>query len=155
LEVLVVVTVVIAAAMMAKSYFRTDTEQMDLWKKSAENQNELLNKALKDKDIGSYREMLDPDITRFYPKLPYRADGAKSVAELTKGQLESNEGAPEPMLSKKVQSYNNCIIFTYTFIMKGKQAEKPFDFTGKATRVWARGKGGRWFLAHEHISFNA
>jgi ketosteroid isomerase-like protein len=152
---LVVITVVISAAMLARTYFRTDTEQQDLWKKSAEHQNDSLNKALKEKDINAFRDMLDPDITRFYPKLPYRADGVKSVADLMKTQLEGNEGAPEPALSKKVQSYQNCIIMTYTFIMKGKQADKPFDFTGKATRVWARGKGGRWFLAHEHISFNS
>jgi len=99
--------------------------------------------------------MLDPEATRFLPKLPYRADGAKLVGDLMKEQLAGTEGGPGQMYSKKVQSYQNCVLITYTFIMKGKQGEKSFDYTGKATRLWARGKGGRWFLAHEHVSFNS
>jgi ketosteroid isomerase-like protein len=154
LEILVVITIVIGAAMMARTYFRTDTEQQDIWKKSAENQNEALNRVLKDKDISAFKEMLDPEVTRFYAKLPFRADGAKAVAEMMKSQLESNEGPPEPVMYKKVQSYMNCIIITYAFLMKVTKDGKPADVTGKTTRVWSRGKGGRWFLAHEHISFN-
>jgi len=153
-EFLVVIIVVAAAVMIARTYFRTDKEQEDLWKKSAENQNDQLNKALKDKDMAAFKDMLDPDVTRFYPKLPYRADGPKLVADLMKGQLEGNEGPPAPMYSKKVQSYQNCIVITYSFMMKGIVNDKPADLTGKTTRVWARGKGGKWMLAHEHISLN-
>jgi ketosteroid isomerase-like protein len=154
LQLLVVITVVIAAAMMARTYFRTDTEQTELWKKSAENQNDTLNKVLKDKDMAAFREMLDPDATRFYAKLPYRADGAKAVSEMMRGQLENNEGPPDPMMYKKVQSYLNCVIISYAFLTKVKKDGKDVEVNGKATRVWSRGKGGRWFLAHEHVSYN-
>jgi len=154
LQALVVITIVIAAAMMARTYFRTDTEQQDLWKKSAENQNDALNKVIKERDITTFKEMLDPDVTRFYAKLPFRAEGTKAVADMMKSQLEGNEGPPEPMMYKKVQSYANCIVITYAFIMKITKEGKPADVTGKTTRVWSRGKGGRWFLAHEHVSFN-
>lgn len=154
LELLVVVIIVIGGAMLAKTYFRTDNEQQELWKKSAESQNDLLNTALKKKEISAYRAMLDSEVTRFLPMLPYRADGTKLVGDLMEDQLGSADGAPGPMYSKKVQSFQNCILITYTFMMKGKQGDKPFDYTGKASRLWTRGKGGRWFLAHEHISFN-
>ncbi len=154
LEILVVITILIGAGMMAKSYFRSDKEQEELWKKSAEAHNGQLDAALRSKDINTYRSMLDADVTRFLPKLPYRADGQKIVGDLMEDQLGSADGAPGPLYSRKAQFYQQCVLISYTFILKGKQADKPFDFTGKATRVWAR-KGNRWVLAHEHVSFNS
>jgi len=169
LEILVVITILIGAGMMAKSYFRTDGQQEDLWKKSAEAHNNQLDAALKAKDINAYRAMLDPEVTRFMPKLPYRADGAKLVGDLIEDQLASADGPPTASYSKKVQSYQNCVVISYTFVLRGKpgdkgdkgikegkeeKVDKTFEFTGKTTRVWAR-QGARWVLAHEHVSFNS
>ncbi len=154
LELLVLLIVVVAAAKIAQTYFRDDKEQEDAWKKSAESANEALNSALRSRSISQFKEMLTQDVTRFLPKSPYRVDGQKQVIDLMKDQLGTTEGPPEPMYAKNAQSYQNCVIISYSFKMKGKQDDKPFDFTGKATRVWARGKGTRWFLAHEHISMN-
>jgi ketosteroid isomerase-like protein len=169
LEILVVIIILIGAGMMAKSYFRTDKEQQELWAKSADAHNSQLDAALKAKDINTYRAMLDADVTRFMPKLPYRADGPKLVGELIADQLASADGPPTASYSKKIQSYQNCVVITYTFVLRGKQGDKgnkedkdekgekvdkTFEFTGKTTRVWAR-TGNRWVLAHEHVSFNS
>lgn len=154
LELLVLLIVVVAAAKIAQTYFRTDKEQEELWKKTAESANEALNTALRNKNISQFKELLTQDVSRFWPKSPYRVDGQKQVIEHMKDQLGTTEGPPEPMYAKNVQTYQNCVIISYSFKMKGKQDDKPFDFTGKTTRVWARGQGSRWYLAHEHISMN-
>lgn len=154
LELLVVFIVVVAGAMLARTFFRSEAEQREIWEKAAEDQNALLDKALRDKDIAAYRMMLDPEVTRFLPQLPYRTDGSKSVGDLVENQLGAAEIPPESVYTKNVQTYRHCILITYTFMMKGKKDDKPVDYTGKTTRFWTRSKGGRWYLVHEHTSFN-
>ena len=156
LILLVIAAVIIAIGMIAKTYYRTEAEQDKFWINSAEAHNSLLNKALKDidKDNEELRALLNRNVTRFYPRLPFRTEGYTNFINMMKEQLQGNEGVPALISDKKAHAYDGCIILTYNFIMKIKRDGNEMDVSGKATRVWARDKNSsRFSLAHEHISF--
>ena len=155
LQALVIVIVIVAGGLLAKSYFRKaklTKDDQEIWKKNAINHNKELDNALNKKDEKAYSELLHPKASRFQPRMPYRVEGSGEVLKKVKSQMESVSGSTSIMQSS-AELHKEVLLVTYNFMTDGKIGEKFVEGSGKVTRVWVRVKDG-WKLIHEHVSEN-
>ncbi len=92
--------------------------------------------------------------TMFLRGNPYRIDGGGEAMKwydqaMTELQTMSVHNESVSLLSEDVA------LVTFTFSGKGTRAEKPFESTGKTTRIWVFDKFKGWLLIHEHTSYNS
>lgn len=147
---IMILILLVAAGIYAKSRFAPRKDERELWKKNAENYNKLLNDAFNKKKEDDYKGLLHKKISRYQPKLPHLIEGIDEVMKWVKNEMEEPSG-PTSIVRTVSELYDQTLVLTYHYMNQKKIGEKYTEGAYKVTRVWVRDREG-WKLIHEHVS---
>ena len=156
LTVLVILVVAAASAMLVKTSLEKKQEQKkrsEILKLQASKVEGNFRSVFMDNNIDAVKSKLGGNFSLFLRGNPYRIDGVKEALKwykeaMTELQTMSVHNQSTLLLSDDVA------LVTFTFSGKGLRADKPFEGTGKTTRIWKHDKMKGWMLVHEHTSYN-
>ncbi len=153
--VLIVIIISVAAGLVFNIWLvnkRQVKKREDLIKKAVAKYEENFRTAFKEKNLEALNGFLTEKVSLFSHGKPYLIEGNKEVVRWFELGMVELETLTVHNQSVKVL-HDTVAVVTSTFTLRGRIGDKPFETTGKTSRVWVQ-EDEQWKLVHEHTSFN-
>ncbi|RMF61031.1 MAG: DUF3225 domain-containing protein [Calditrichaeota bacterium] len=153
--VVVILIISVSAGLVFNTWLMNKREQKkrdELLKKAVAKYEENFRATFGEKNLEALKGFLTDKVTLFSHGKPYLIEGSKDVIRWFELGMVELETLTVHNQSVRVL-FDSVAVVTSTFTLRGKKEDKPYETTGKTSRVWMRDED-QWKLVHEHTSFN-
>ncbi|MDQ7051467.1 MAG: DUF4440 domain-containing protein [candidate division KSB1 bacterium] len=152
----VILIIAITAGMLFNVWFHQQKQikkRDEILKKTIAKIEENFRNFIKEKDWDQVQNSLTEKFSIFLHGDPYLIEGNKEARQWYEAMLKEVETTSVHNQAVKILT-DDVAVVTFTFSSHGVRGDKPFEGTGKTTRIWQKIGDDEWKLVHEHTSYN-
>ncbi len=152
----VIIIIAVTAGLLFSVWFNQQKQikkRDEILKKTLSKIEENFRNLVKEKNWEQVQHILTEKFTIFLHGDPYLIEGNKEAINWYKAMLDEIETNSVHNQVVKILT-DDVAVVTFTFSSRGVRGDKPFEGTGKTTRVWQKFNDDEWKLVHEHTSYN-
>ena len=152
----VILVIAVTAGMLFNVWFHQQKQikkRDEILKKTVSRIEENFRNLIKEKSWDQVQNSLTEKFTIFLHGDPYLIEGNKEARNWYEAMLNEIETTSVHNQAVKILTEEVAVV-TFTFSSRGVRGDKPFEGTGKTTRIWQKVDDDEWKLVHEHTSYN-
>ncbi len=152
----VILIIAITAGMLFNVWFHQQKQikkRDEILKKTVSRIEENFRNLIKEKNWDQVQKAFTEKFTIFLHGDPYLIEGDQEARNWYEAMLKEIETTSVHNQAVKILT-DDVAVVTFTFSSRGVRGDKPFEGTGKTTRIWQKIDDDEWKLVHEHTSYN-